>query len=121
MGTVLSGNQIGGERRKHERPKRLVMSIRIDGKTYKTNDWSMGGFLLDNYEGALTTGALVTVAGLGRTSQNLHKVDLPARVVRTDESTIAVSYLSLDAEAYNFLQQSMSDCGDIRNLIEANS
>jgi len=117
MSTALSENFTSEDRRKSPRAKRLKMVARLNGETYLTEDWSMGGFLVENYDGRLTTGSLITVEGLGRTKTNVHLVNLPARVVRLGANTIAVSYLSLDAKAYDFLQQSMSDSGDMRTLV----
>jgi len=108
----------GRERRVHERVSRMELVVRFDGQTFKTANWSMGGFFLDDYEGKLSTGALVTVAGLGRSTRKLHTVSLPARVVRSGESVVAVNYLGLDAEAYDFLQRIMSESGKMRNLMD---
>lgn len=118
MAIALSENKIDGERRKAKRAKRLTMVARLAGKTYKTDDWSMGGFLLENYDGALTTGSLITVEGLGHNLKNVLAVDLPARVERLGNLCIAVKFLSLDIKAYDFLQQSMNDSGDIRCLVD---
>lgn len=109
------------ERRQHNRVEELELVVRLDGKTYKTVNWSMGGFLLDDFDGSLATGALVTVAGLGRDPKNIHKVDLPARVVRSSERVMAVNYLSLDSEAYAFLQGIMSETGKMRSLLDADA
>jgi len=106
------------ERRKHQRVKRLGLAVRLDGKIHTTQDWSMGGVMLEDYDGNLSTGALVTVSGVGRSARKLHTVELPARVVRTGEHAVAVTFLSLDIEAYQFLQQLMCDNGDMRNLLD---
>lgn len=108
----------GDDRRVHPRVTRLELAVRFSGQTYKTANWSMGGFFLDDYEGALSTGALVTVEGMGRNARSLRKVRLPARVVRSGSSLMAVNYLSLDAEAYDFLQGMMSETGKMRNLLD---
>ena len=107
------------ERRKHLRVKRLGLAVRLGTKTYTTQDWSMGGFMLEDYDGNLSTGALVTVSGVGRSARKLHTVELPARVVRNGEHDIAVTFLSLDFEAYEFLQRLMCDNGDMRNLLDS--
>ncbi|MBL4693543.1 MAG: hypothetical protein JKY92_09475 [Magnetovibrio sp.] len=121
MGTSLSDGQGIGERRKQLRAKRLAMVACLNGESYSTNNWSMGGFLLKNYEGNLSTGSLVTIEGLGRCMKSIQVVKLPGRVERLGQNCIAVSYLSLDAEAYGFLQDAMSDSGDIRNLVDISS
>lgn len=104
-------------RRRHGRVTRVALAVRFDGQVYVTTNWSMGGFLIDDYDGRLTTGALVTVKGLGRDEAHLSHVNLPARVVRTGEKVIAVSYLGLDATAYGFLQAAMSEMGTMRSLL----
>ena len=108
----------GRERRVHPRVTRVQLTVRFDAQTYKTANWSMGGFFLDDYDGGLSTGSLVTVAGLGRSARGVRKVNVPARVVRSSESVIAVNFLSLDAEAYNFLQRVMSETGKMRILLD---
>lgn len=118
MEAVLSEVPPSGERRKFKRTKRLNMVARLAGKTYKTDDWSMGGFLLESYDGSLTTGSLITIEGLGRSAQKLLSVNLPARVERLGDRCIAIKYLGLDVGAYEFLQQSMSDNGDMRILLD---
>lgn len=114
--------EVGGEdRRVHSRIVQVVLVVRFAGQTYKTANWSMGGFLLDDYDGRLSTGSLVTVEGLGCTARDMHTVQLPARVVRSSANVVAVNYLSLDNEAYAFLQRAMSDSGKMRNLLEENA
>ena len=106
------------ERRHHSRNNAMELVVRLGSKTYKTANWSMGGFLLDDFDGALSCGALVTVEGLGRDAKALHTVRLPARVVRSSERVMAVNYLSLDSEAYAFLQTLMSESGRMRSLLD---
>jgi len=108
----------GRERRVHSRITRVMLTVRFAGQTYKTANWSMGGFFIDDYEGGLSTGSLGTVAGLGRSARSIRKVEVPARVVRSSESVIAVNFLSLDAEAHGFLQQVMSETGTMRILLD---
>lgn len=109
------------ERREHPRITQVELVVRFDGQTYKTANWSMGGFFLDDYTGHLGTGALVTVAGLGRGEDDIQAVNLPARVVRSGERVIAVNYLSLDNVGYNFLQRIMSESGKMRSLLDVES
>lgn len=95
----------------------MCLSVRFKDETFAVTNWSMGGFLLENYQGHLSTGALVRVVGLGCHNGKVLDVDLPARVVRTGEHTIAVSYLSLDSTAYHFLIEALNSCGEMRNLV----
>lgn len=78
----------------------------------------MGGFLVEGYEGALSTGSLVTVGAMGAGDDTLHDVDLAARVVRAGANVLAVNFLSLDAEAYELLQDAMRKTGEMRSLLD---
>jgi len=119
--TMTAQDQPGmrdSDRREHLRVTQVELVVRFDGQTYKTSNWSMGGFLIDDYDGALSTGALVTVKGLGRNMRKIGEVNLPARVVRSGEKVIAVNYLSLDAAGYTFLQEIMRESGKMRTLLD---
>lgn len=109
--------RLNDERRKHPRAGRMGLIVRLEGQTYEVTNWSMGGFLLDDYHGKLSTGALVTVVGIGCRKTEMHEVSLPARVVRSGKNTIAVNYLSLDAKAYDFLTDALNQCGEMRSLV----
>ena len=93
-------------RREHLRADDPVLVVRVDGKTYKTVNWSMGGLLIEGYKGGLTTGALVTVAAIGETTKNLTDVCIRARVIRSDQEVgyIAVNFLGLDQSAFGLLR-----------------
>ena len=83
-----------------------ALVVRVDGKTYNTVNWSMGGLLIEGYKGILTTGALVTVAALGESTKNLTDVCIRARVIRSDQERgyIAVNFLGLDEDAFGLLR-----------------
>ena len=93
-------------RREYPRKDYPALVVRVDGKTYKTVNWSMGGLLIEGYKGDLTTGALVTVAAIGETTKNLTDVCIRARVIRSDQKIgyIAVNFLGLDQSAFGLLR-----------------
>lgn len=105
------------ERRKHPRIERMGLVVHLEGEIHHVTNWSMGGFLLNDYQGQLSIGALVTVNGIGSVDGELLTVDLPARVVRTDDGRFAVTYLGLDAPAYTFLTEALGQTGEMRNLV----
>ncbi|MDH5488963.1 MAG: hypothetical protein OEX17_03440 [Rhodospirillaceae bacterium] len=96
----------GDERRNDVRIDDPSLVVKVDGKTYNTVNWSMGGFLIEGYEGALSTGALLTVAALGTNAKDLTDVCIRARVVRSDpeKGYIAVNFLGLDSSAFSLLR-----------------
>ncbi len=93
-------------RREHTRMNDPALVVKVDGKTYKTVNWSMGGLLIEGYKGVLTTGALVTVSALGESVKNLTDVCIRARVIRSDQEMeyIAVNFLGLDQSAFGLLR-----------------
>ena len=93
-------------RREHLRTDDPALVVKVDGKIYKTVNWSMGGLLIEGYKGKLTTGALVTVAALGESEKNLTDVCIRARVIRSDQEMeyIAINFLGLDQSAFGLLR-----------------
>ncbi|MCW8915997.1 MAG: hypothetical protein OQK24_09115 [Magnetovibrio sp.] len=110
--------EFNAERRKHARHGRMGLIVRVGGLKYEVSNWSMGGFLLEEYDGSLSTGALVTVEEIGCAKTQMYQVQIPARVVRLDDRTMAVNYLSLDIQAYEFLTNALTQCGEVRSLVE---
>ena len=105
------------ERRRYDREEQVCLIVRIGENIFEPTNWGMGGFLLTDYSGNLSTGSLVTVSGLGCRETGLQDVSLPSRVVRNGPNEIAVTYLSLDATAYTFLTDALTQCGTMRSLI----
>ena len=54
-----------GERRRHKRLISRDIAIKINGKKYNTANLTIGGTLIGGYDGPLSTGALLTVTGIG--------------------------------------------------------
>ena len=42
-----------GERRKNRRVYARLITVDFDGEFYAAKDWSLGGFLIDGYDGPL--------------------------------------------------------------------
>ncbi len=95
------------ERRQHVRVPQTQFYIRVGGQTYRTLEWSYGGFLIEDKIGRLATGALLWIDGLiseddYRRCATPHLVEIRARVVRTDPitHTAALSCLKIDDAGY---------------------
>ena len=99
------------ERRRHERVARPAITVSFDGETYRTESWSLGGFLIEGYDGRLSPGALLTVDALGTLDGALEPVVVRSRVVRADPESgrLVVSFLDVDDRAYHVLQDFMSE------------
>jgi len=94
----------GSERRKH--PRRLLprLTLRIEDRKYRTNDWSIGGFRIGGFHrevrpGDMLTGSIVTWAGLRRES-------FEADVVRmTPEGQVSCRFLILPRAVLRIISQ----------------
>ncbi len=99
------------DRRDYMRDDLPLLSVNLGGTVYKTANWSMGGLLIDGYEGPLTAGALVTVGSIGTDELPVRKVNVRARVIRGDSQSghLAVTFLGLDTPAYDLLKAITAD------------
>ncbi len=98
------------DRRQHPRVRLPQLYARVDGRVYRTLEWSFGGLVIEDTSGHLSTGALLRIDGLidedtYRAAQAPAPVDIRARVVRVGPSYghVALSCLKLDSAAYAIL------------------
>lgn len=96
-----------GERRRHQRFTQPPLSLSVEGRTYATADWSMGGFVIEDYAGALTPGSLFAINGIGADGEELTPVEVRARVLRISEDRrrLTVTFLFVDQPAFRVLQR----------------
>lgn len=96
-----------GERRRHQRFTQPPLSLALEGRTYVTADWSMGGFVIDDYAGVLTPGSLFAIDGIGASTEELMPVEVRARVLRISEDRrrLTVTFLFVDQPAFRVLQR----------------
>lgn len=96
-----------GERRRHQRFTQPPLSLSLEGRTYATADWSMGGFVIDDYAGLLTPGSLFAIDGIGANGEDLTPVEVRARVLRISEDRrrLTVTFLFVDQPAFRVLQR----------------
>ena len=98
------------ERRRHKRSKTPTITLTIDGKAYGTSNLSIGGSLVEDYSGPLSAGSLLTITALADTDGTTSDVDIRCRVSRSepDAKRMAITFLELDATAYEILQNAMA-------------
>ena len=94
-----------GERRKNMRLYSRMITIDFDGEFYATRDWSLGGFLIDGYEGGLGPRDAVPVKVILEDGARTYEHAASASVVRTDREnqTLAARFDGLDEEAFDLL------------------
>ena len=103
---VESERFLGEERRRHERFSAPAVTLAFNGGRHTTENWSIGGFVVDGYQGGLSAGALLVVEGICMPDGEMTSIEARARVVRIDrdERRLVVSFLDLDGRAYAVLQ-----------------
>jgi len=98
------------ERRVNKRADRLVSVVYFDGQQYPTRNLSVGGTLVEGYDGTLSAGSLLDVTGIGPAGDEQTTVLIRARINRVlpESDEIALQFLSLDDSAYEILQRIMA-------------
>lgn len=99
------------ERRRYERIDTPAIKIVVEGTTYETNNWSLGGLMIEGYRGKLTPGALFTIDKIGAPDGKMASVNVRCRVVRSDTTgnSLMVSFLDVDQRAYTLLGDFMAE------------
>jgi hypothetical protein len=94
--------------RRHERESKSVLSLTIEGRTYDTANWSLGGYLIEGYEGGLSAGSLINLTSI-RQGARVAWVDVRARVVRAhpESRELVIGFLDVDVRAFRFLRECM--------------
>ncbi len=101
----------GQDQRRHARVADPDMRLKIGGKTYRSVNWSLGGILVDNYQGELSAGSLLTITEIGPVgARKMTTVDIRARVIRADAGAgyLAVQIFEIDTPAYAVFQELMN-------------
>lgn len=94
--------------RRNRRVQVPVLSVRIDGHRHATRDWSLGGFLLDDYAGGLSAGDRFEVEGIGPGSEGpVYPLAVPAQVVRIEGERLAARFEVLPPAAFDVLESLM--------------
>ena len=98
------------ERRRYERVTAPAITVQLDDALYQTHDWSMGGLMIEGYQGRLSPGALFILRRIAALDGTLAAVKVRARVVRADpeRQRLMVGFLAVDAEAYAILSDHMA-------------
>ena len=95
------------ERRASKRAKKSDTTVFFDDQKYPARNLSIGGTLVEGYDGTLSAGSLLDITGIGLAAEKRTKVLIRARINRVlpDTEEIALQFLSLDDSAYEILQK----------------
>ncbi len=95
------------DKRQHDRVSDPAIRLKIGSKLYCSINWSLGGVLIDGYEGGLSAGSLLSITEIGLSRGVMTPVKINARVIRADADAnhLALQMLEIDQSAYAILQK----------------
>jgi hypothetical protein len=96
-------NLRGAERRRDRRLPLPIFTVRLDGVTYQTLNWSLGGLLIEGYTGDRMGGDTVQI-DIKAKDANAVKV---IRVVTAE--SIALQFEAMSTEIYEFFERCFAD------------
>jgi hypothetical protein len=93
------------ERRRNRRSALPQIEIEIDGETYPTVNWSLGGFLVEPYDGKRKTGDRLTVTIVVKVNTLEFRHQIKAKVARRSrvDGQLAAHFKSIPPEAIDTL------------------
>lgn len=94
--------------RKDARITKTVIYILIEGETYPTLDWSLGGFRIGGYQGSIGMGQELIVEGIGPALNELFPLDVNCTAIRRTDEQLAVGFVELTSDAYDVLEALMT-------------
>lgn len=101
--------RFAGYRSRRKDVRRTVphLEVVIDGETYRTIDWSLGGLLIDDYSGPLMVGEEFRCTIRPIVEGRRLEAELTAEVARLDERKprLAIRFISYGEGAYDALEQ----------------
>lgn len=97
----------------HRRDKRLplpIFTVRIGGQVCETLNWSLGGLLIENYDGHLLVEMPVEIEIKIKDANAEFDMKLLAKVVRNerDGRRLAVKFETLSPVIYDFFERSFA-------------
>ena len=102
LGSLVPALLLGGsDRRRHGRHTTPTLKVRINGRRYRTKDWSLTGFRLDDFDGVCAWGEQIrgVILFKGRRGEVL------AEAVRVGPGE-AVGFRILEVDSEIFLRMS---------------
>lgn len=114
MNFIQSGNMAGNtagntDRRRDQRTCDRVITLELEGQFYSTLDWSLGGFLIEGYEGVLQPGNSAPISIIledgGKTMEQAATASI-VRIVSTDFELqqLAAKFNDLSDNAFGLLE-----------------
>jgi hypothetical protein len=100
----------GAEHRRDKRMPLPVFTVRIAGQICDTLNWSLGGLLVENYDGHLLVEMPVAIEIKIKDEHAEFEMKIDAKVVRNDRENrrLAVKFEQMSPAIYDFFERGFS-------------
>ncbi len=100
----------GAERRRDRRLPLPIFTVRLDGVTYQTMNWSLGGLLIEGYEGERAAGDPVRIDIKAKDNAADFRMRIAVKVIRVvPGESIALQFDAMSPEIYEFFERCFAD------------
>ncbi len=100
----------GAERRRDRRLPLPIFTVRLDGVSYQTMNWSLGGLLIEGYAGAHAAGDAVKIDIKAKDKHADFRMRIAVKVIRAvPGETIALQFEAMSPEIYEFFERCFAD------------
>jgi hypothetical protein len=93
-------------RRRDKRVEARPVQVELEGRRYDTLDWSLGGFLIEGYDGRRRPGEPVMVGLTIKAGDRTYEHVVRAEIVRItgQNGRLAANFVDVDAETLDLLE-----------------
>jgi hypothetical protein len=103
-------NVRGAERRRDRRLPLPIFTVKLDEVSYQTVNWSLGGLLIEGYQGERAAGEAVQVAIKARDNTADFRMRIAVKVIRVVQGeSIALQFEAMSPEIYEFFERCFAD------------
>ncbi len=100
----------GAERRRDRRLPLPIFTVQLDGVTYQTMNWSLGGLLIQGYAGERKAGDTVQIDIKAKDNSADFRMKITVKVIRAvSGESIALQFDALSPEIYEFFERCFAD------------
>jgi hypothetical protein len=100
----------GAERRRDRRLPLPIFTVRLDGVSYQTMNWSLGGLLIEGYAGERKSGDAVQIEIKAKDSTTDFRMKIAVNVIRVvPGESIALQFEAMSSEIYEFFERCFAD------------
>lgn len=96
----------GKERRKDRRLPLPIFSVRVDGIVYHTMNWSLGGLLVEGYDGQRQSGEIIQIEIKAKDATADFRMKVNVQVIRViPGESLAVQFEAMSPALYEFFER----------------